>query len=100
MNPGPSMISRRLMAVAKTCAAILILIQTGRAVRAQALSVLPVNVFLQPGQKATTLTVTNHGNRETAIQVRAYAWNQPDGDDQLTASDTVVVSPPLASIAP
>jgi fimbrial chaperone protein len=64
------------------------------------LSVLPVNILLQPGQRATTLTVTNQGNRETAIQVRAYAWSQPDGDDQLTTSDSVVVSPPLASIAP
>ena len=35
---------------------------------AQALSVLPVNIFLQPGQKATTLTVTNQGTTATAIQ--------------------------------
>jgi fimbrial chaperone protein len=94
------MISRRLMAAAQTLAAILIVLLTGWVARAQALSVLPVNIFLQPGQRATTLTVTNQGNRETAIQIRAYGWNQPDGDDQLTTSDTVVVSPPLASIAP
>jgi P pilus assembly chaperone PapD len=99
MNRG-LMISRRLMAAAKTCSAILIVLLTGRAAGAQSLSVLPVNILLQPGQRATTLTVTNQGNRETAIQVRAYAWSQPDGDDQLTTSDSVVVSPPLASIAP
>ncbi len=90
----------RLMAAAKTAAAILAMILTGRAAAAQALSVLPVNIFLPPGQKATTLTVTNQGKSETAIQVRAYAWNQPDGEDQLTTSDMVVVSPPLATIAP
>jgi len=73
---------------------------TGVAAGAQSLSVLPVNIFLPPGQRATTLTVTNHGNSETAIQIRAYAWNQPDGEDQLTTSDVVVVSPPLATIAP
>jgi fimbrial chaperone protein len=94
------MMSRRLMAAAKTAAAILIVILTGRAATAQALSVLPVNIFLPPGQRATTLTVTNQGNRETAIQVRAYAWNQPDGEDILTSSDAVMVSPPLATIAP
>jgi fimbrial chaperone protein len=88
------------MAAAKTLAAILIVILTGRAATAQALSVLPVNVFLPPGQRATTLTMTNQGDRETAIQIRAYAWNQPDGEDQLTTSDAVVVSPPLATIAP
>src|SRR6266567_3671581 len=94
------MMPHRLMAAAKTAAAILAMILTGRAAAAQALSVLPVNIFLPPGQKATTLTVTNQGKSETAIQVRAYAWNQPDGEDQLTTSDVVVVSPPLATIAP
>ncbi len=78
------MMPHRLMAAAKTAAAILAMILTGRAAAAQALSVLPVNIFLPPGQKATTLTVTNQGKSETAIQVRAYAWNQPDGEDQLT----------------
>lgn len=94
------MMSRRLMSVAKTAAGILIVILTCRAATAQALSVLPVNIVLPPGQRATTLTVTNQGNRETAIQVRAYGWNQPDGEDVLTNSDAVVVSPPLATIAP
>ena len=61
--------------------------------------VIPVNVQLPPGQRATTLTVTNQGNSETAIQIRAYAWNQQEGTDQLTTSDAVLVSPPLTTIA-
>jgi fimbrial chaperone protein len=89
-----------LVAAGKTLAAILIVVLPGFAARAQSLSVLPVNILLQPGQRATTLTVTNQGPSETAIQIRAYAWNQPEGDDQLTTSEAVVVSPPLASIAP
>ena len=67
--------------------------------RAQSISVLPVNVLLQPGQSAATLTVANQSNHETSIQIRAYAWNQPEGEDRLTTSDAVVVSPPIASIA-
>ncbi len=66
--------------------------------QAQALSVLPVNVFLSPGQTATSLTVTNTGSSETAIQIRAYAWSQKDGDDPLTATDDVLLSPPLVKI--
>ena len=66
---------------------------------AQALSVLPVNIFLQPDQKATTLTVTNQGTSATAIQIRGYAWSQKTGEDELTPSDDVVVSPPIATIA-
>ena len=88
------------MVAAKAVAAILLVLLTGTAARGQALSVLPVNVLLSPGQKATSLTVTNQGNSATSIQIRGYAWSQKDGDDQLTASDAVVVSPPLATIAP
>jgi fimbrial chaperone protein len=61
--------------------------------------VIPVNVQLPPGQRATILTVTNQGNSETAIQIRAYGWNQQDGTDQLATSDAVLVSPPLTTIA-
>jgi fimbrial chaperone protein len=93
------MISSRRTAVAKALAAILVIPMTSLAAGAQALAVLPVNILVQPGQKAATLTVTNQGTTETAIQIRAFAWNQPDGADQLTTSDAVVVSPPLASIA-
>lgn len=81
-------------------AAIPFVLLTGMAAEAQSLSVLPINIFLAPGEKAATLTVTNQGKSQTSIQVRAFAWNQQGGEDQLTASDQVVVSPPLASIAP
>jgi fimbrial chaperone protein len=93
------MIPFRYIAVAKALAAILVVSMTSLAAGAQALAVLPVNILVQPGQKAATLTVTNQGTSETAIQIRAFAWNQPDGADQLTTSDAVIVSPPLASIA-
>jgi fimbrial chaperone protein len=55
---------------------------------------------MAPGQATTTLTVINQGTSGSAIQVRAFAWAQADGEDQLTISDGVLVSPPLATIAP
>ena len=61
---------------------------------------MPVHVQMAPGQKAATLSVTNAGMVETAIQIRAFTWTQPDGNDQLTASDAIVVSPPIATIPP
>ena len=81
-------------------AAILLVLLTGLAAVAQALSVLPVNIFLLPGQKAASLTITNSGTAEPTVQIRVYTWNQKDNDDQLKASNAVVVSPPLARIAP
>jgi fimbrial chaperone protein len=90
------------MAAAKAVATVLLVLLAGPMAIGQALSVLPVNVFLSPGQKATSLTVTNKGESETAIQIRAYAWSQKDGDGdfQLTATNMVVLSPPIARMAP
>jgi fimbrial chaperone protein len=88
--------------IAATCglAAIPVLFLTGVAARAQSLSVMPVNIYLAPGQSATTLTVTNQGTTKTSVQIRAFGWNQQGDGDQLVASDAVVVSPPIASIDP
>jgi len=80
--------------------AAVILLLACPAATAQALSVLPVNVLFSPGQRASSLTVSNTGTSETAIQIRAYAWRQKDGDDQLADSDAVVLSPPIARMAP
>lgn len=90
--------SFRLTAALNLAAVALFL--AGNAVSAQNLSVLPVNVFLQPGQRTTTLSVTNSGTKPTSIQVRAFDWSQKDDQDQLAASNVVVVSPPLVTIAP
>jgi fimbrial chaperone protein len=67
---------------------------------AQSLSVLPVNILLGAGEKATSLTVTNQGTTKTSIQIRTYAWSQENGEDKLTDSDNVIASPPIVSIAP
>ncbi len=91
---------RRMAAALALAGAAVILLLAVPAATAQALSVLPVNVFFSPGQKASSLTVTNVGTTETSIQIRAYAWSQQGGEDQLTESDAVVLSPPLATIAP
>ena len=88
------------MAAARVLAAIFFAWTSGQLARSQSLAVLPVNVNLAPGQSTTTMSVTNQANSETAIQIRAYAWIQSNGEDQLTSSDAVLVSPPIASIAP
>jgi len=81
-------------------AAALISLALGASAVAQSLTVLPVNVFFTPGQKASTMTVTNRGDREAAVQIRPYVWTQANGNDQLEATHALVVSPPIASIAP
>jgi fimbrial chaperone protein len=90
----------RWIAAVRTPTSAIIFCLLGPMAGGQAISVLPVNVLLGPEQMATTLSVSNQGNRETAVQVRAFAWSQEDGTDHLTESDELVVSPPIATIAP
>jgi len=79
-------------------AATMMLAALAGAAAGQSLAVQPVSLPFAPGQRATTLTVTNHGTNETAIQIRVYAWSQEQGEDTLTPSDAVIASPPLATI--
>jgi fimbrial chaperone protein len=94
------MISRNSKFATYALAAITAAISSSPAARAQALSVLPVNIQMAPGAQATTVTVTNQGSSQTAVQIRAYKWNQEGDNDELTPSNEVVVSPPIATIEP
>ncbi|KUZ98489.1 chaperone protein EcpD [Burkholderia ubonensis] len=92
------MTARQYRAVVRVATFMALL--SGGTVSAQSLTVLPVIIQMAPGRMATALTVINQGDSETGVQVRAFAWNQPDGNDWLTSSEEVLASPPLATIAP
>ena len=64
------------------------------------LTVLPVTLQMAPGQSVATLTLINDDSVETAIQVRVFAWTQGDKTERLVPTDDVMISPPLATIAP
>ena len=81
-------------------AATLLLACFAETANAQAITVLPVSIQMQPGQQAASLTIINQGDAESAVQVRAFVWSQVDGEERLTPSDDIVASPPLATIAP
>ncbi|QYD67172.1 fimbria/pilus periplasmic chaperone [Paraburkholderia edwinii] len=91
---------RQRIATTGGLVAFLCLLLAARAASAQSLTVLPVTFQLPPGQAAAALTLVNGGSRPTSIQVRAFAWSQSTGDDQLTPSTELLASPPLATIAP
>jgi fimbrial chaperone protein len=67
---------------------------------AQAITVMPVVVDMQPGQLAATLSISGQGGSETSYQVRAFAWRQDGNSDRLDPTDDVVLSPPLGVIPP
>lgn len=61
--------------------------------------VAPTTLELKAGE-AGLFYVSNRGDKPVTIQIEALDWRQVDGADQLSASQTLFTSPPLAHIAP
>ena len=59
------------------------------------LTILPVTIRLESNEPAATLTIHNQRDNDLRFQIRAFAWSQEHGTDQLTPSDALLVSPPL-----
>lgn len=80
------------------CAALVL---TGfGAARAASIEVAPVMVDFAPNRMFTTLTVTNHADDTTAVQLRAFTWSQTADDDVLTPTGDMIVSPPIFQLGP
>jgi fimbrial chaperone protein len=85
---------RRLLAAAALGAA-------GAAAHAAAtLEVAPVRHELSAARPLLAMTVTNRGQQPATLQVRGFAWSQPDGEDQLLPADDAVISPPIFTLPP
>jgi fimbrial chaperone protein len=64
-------------------------------------SVTPVRIYMVPRERATAITVTNGGDEELVMQADIYEWKQsPDGQDLLTLSEDMILSPPILKMAP
>ncbi|HET7085768.1 MAG TPA: fimbria/pilus periplasmic chaperone [Rhizomicrobium sp.] len=63
------------------------------------LSVVPVSFEMASGQMTAVLNLQNNTEHDVDFQVRAFAWGQPGGVDQLTPTDTLIASPPLGHMS-
>lgn len=64
-------------------------------------SVSPVRIFMKPADRASAITIVNHGDKDLTLETELTIWKQnQDGsfDQQLT--DDVIVAPPLLRLAP
>jgi fimbrial chaperone protein len=78
--------------------AVLVPCLTAGAAWAQSLTVMPVVIQLQPGQLATTVTLSSQGDSQASFQVRAFAWRQDGNEDRLEPTSDLVLSPPISVI--
>jgi fimbrial chaperone protein len=99
-KPNHAPTSHRFRATASALAAGLAIHLVGGTATARSLTVLPVNIEMAPKQMSSTLTVINNRDVVTSVQIRTLAWKQVDGKEVLTPSNDVMVSPPIAAIAP
>lgn len=64
-------------------------------------SVSPVRIYMQARERATAITVVNEGDTELVMQAELFQWKQkPDGTDELTPTDDLVLAPPILKLAP
>lgn len=82
----------------RSCALVCLLGLIGQ-VGASGLQVAPISLSLQARQNADGLWLSNTGDAVLHAQVRVYHWTQADGTEQLTASRSLLLSPPMLQIA-
>lgn len=64
-------------------------------------SVTPVRIFMTPRDRVIAVTITNEGDTEVALQADISTWTQkPDGTDELTLTEDMILSPPIIRLAP
>lgn len=64
-------------------------------------TVTPVRIYMAPKDRATAITVTNDGDEQLVMQADLYEWKQkPDGQDDLTLTEDLFLSPPIIKLAP
>lgn len=66
---------------------------------ASGLQVSPVTLTLRASQNADGLWLSNTGDNVVHAQVRVYHWTQENGEDKLTPSRNLLVSPPILQLA-
>jgi fimbrial chaperone protein len=63
-------------------------------------TVTPVRIYMTPKDRATAITVTNDGDTELVMQADLFQWKQtPDGKDELTPTEEMLLSPPIIKVA-
>lgn len=64
-------------------------------------SVSPVRIYMSPRDRAVAVTITNESDEELVMQADVYEWKQKaGGEDDLTLSEDLVLSPPILKLAP
>jgi len=60
----------------------------------------PVVLELTSARTAGVVKIVNNDNHDVSLQIRAYDWEQKDSQDVLTPTQSLIISPPVFTVAP
>lgn len=69
-------------------------------IHAATIRLSPVSVEILSHQKASSISLYNQSNDSADLQVRIFEWSQNNGQDQLTPTDEITISPPFLKLKP
>lgn len=82
-------------------AVLLVLTAAAQTALAASFSVTPVRIYMKPQDRAVAVTINNESDAPIVLQADLYAWSQkPDGTDDLTLTEDLILSPPIIKLAP
>lgn len=73
--------------------------EPARAQAAGGIQVAPVMVTMSPQHRIASLRLRNGRDRPVSFEIDAYTWSQHDGQDVLTPTQDLIVSPGVFEIA-
>lgn len=100
-SSSPTLCSRRgMLAIALAGLGLGLGVAPSRRARAGALRFDPIFLELPFGQKASVLRIANDDPAPSVLQMRLFSWAQQGDTDSLNPTPDLVVSPPIATLAP
>ncbi|MFI8009006.1 molecular chaperone [Acinetobacter sp. ABJ_C4_1] len=69
-------------------------------IHAATIRLSPVSIEILSHQKASSISLYNQSNESADLQARIFEWTQNNGQDQLTPTDEITISPPFLKLKP
>lgn len=92
--------TRLLRSHAASMALAILLVGQAASGWAGSFDVNPIRVELSAQSRSGALTLRNGGTEKVVVQASSFAWSQQNGQDALTNTNDLLVSPPIVTIAP
>lgn len=96
----PLIPTRRRASASCAAATLLLVLAAIHTAFAATFTVTPVRIYMKPQDRAVAVTITNESDTPILLQADLFTWTQkPDGTDETTLTEDLVLSPPIIKLA-